>query len=277
MIDLHLHTNASDGCSSPEWLVRQVQTAGIDTFAVTDHDTVAALAVASASARAAGLRFVPGIEVTTVHEGRDVHVLGYFVDPDSAPLLGFLAASRADRVRRARAIAERLHALGAPIDVEAIIAAATPGTGRSIGRPLIGRALVASGHVRSVGEAFERYLGAGCPAFVTRTGPHPADAIAVIRSAGGLASLAHPGLLRRDDLVSDLAAAGLAAIECFHSAHGPDDTSRYLAMAERAGLGVTGGSDFHGEESGRTEGLGEVGLPRVHFDDLLRRLESAHR
>jgi predicted metal-dependent phosphoesterase TrpH len=174
VIDLHLHTTASDGHLTPAQLVARVAAAGLTTISVTDHDTVAGLAEVAAEAGARGIRLVPGIEITSVADGRDVHLLGYFFDPAHAPLLTFLEGQRALRVSRVREIGSRLAALGMPVDVDALLTSAATRPGTSVGRPQIARALVTAGHVSSVQEAFERWLATGLPAFVPRTGPSPA-------------------------------------------------------------------------------------------------------
>ena len=267
MIDLHLHTTASDGRSTPTDLVRQVRAVGIRTFAVTDHDTVAALEATSAIARQEGLAFVPGVEITAVDNGKDVHVLGYFVDFRAPSLLDFLEASRADRLRRARLMCETLAQLGAPLDFGALLASTGgPNSGQVIARPVVAQALVDAGHVRSVQEAFDKYLAEGQPAYFGRIGASPVDVVRIIRNAGGLASLAHPGPLGRDELVEPLVEAGLAAVECFHSEHTAAITAKYLDLARRFDLAVTGGSDFHGVGAHRSEFLGKVSLPREHFE-----------
>lgn len=268
MIDLHLHTTASDGRSSPAALVREAVAAGITTLAVTDHDTVAAVPDVRAAAVAAGLAFVTGIEITAVERGRDVHVLGYGVDPNHPVLGRFLASQRAVRRRRLLAIGERLRALGIHVDVEAMIEAAGRGGGRAVGRPLVARALVAAGHAQDVAGAFDRFLGEGRPAFVPRAGAPVADVVALVADAGGVASLAHPVKVGDDLLIARLVADGLPAIEAFHPDHDAADLSRYLEMADRSGLLVTGGSDYHGPGSGRTNGLGVVGLPADRFEAL---------
>ena len=154
---------------------------------------------------------VPGIEISAVAEGRDVHVLGYFIDTASPPLRAFLERQREDRVRRVAEMGERLAALGCPIDVAPIVADA--GRGRSVGRPQIAAALLDAGHVRTRDEAFDRFLEFGGAAYVSRCGTSPEDVVAIIHAAGGIASLAHPGVNARDHLIAPLAAAGLDAIE----------------------------------------------------------------
>jgi len=273
LIDLHLHTTASDGRLPPAQLVARVAAAGITTMSVTDHDTVAALAEVGAEAAARGIRLVPGIEITSVAEERDVHLLGYFFDPASTALLAFLEGQRAQRVSRVREIGARLAGLNMPIDVEALVTTAAQRPGTSVGRPQIARALVAAGHVASVAEAFERWLANGLPAFVPRTGPSPATVVAAIHAAGGIASFAHPAVTRRDALIGPLAESGLDAIEVYHSDHLPEDVQQYRGLAQRLGLLVSGGSDFHGEDPqtpversrARRSTLGAVMLPP---DDL---------
>ena len=266
MIDLHLHTTASDGLCEPAALVDLAWRAGIRTMSVTDHDTVAGLAEAERAAAASGLAFVPGIEITAVHEGRDVHVLGYFIERGTPAFAKFLEEQRADRVRRVNAMAERLAEMGKPIDRGTLLA--PRGTGRSLGRPLVARALVKAGHVADMRQAFDQLIGEGRPAYIPRCGACPADVIRIIKGAGGLASLAHPGLLRRDDLIPNMIDAGLSAIEAFHSDHDAPTTQRYLAFADHHGILVSGGSDYHGEKERRRAAFGTVGLPPDRFERL---------
>jgi predicted metal-dependent phosphoesterase TrpH len=214
---------------------------------VTDHDTVAAVAEVSAAARAANIRVVPGIEITSIDDGRDVHMLGYFFDPASAALGRFLEGQRALRVARVREIGIRLSELGMPVEVEPVLQAAANRPGSSVGRPQLARALVAAGYVESVQQAFELWLATGQPAYVPRTGPSPATVIDVIHEAGGVASFAHPGVTKRDSLIVTLVNRGLDAIEVYHSDHAPEDERAYEQLATRLGVLISGGSDFHGD------------------------------
>lgn len=270
MIDLHLHTTASDGRSTPEALVREAAAAGIHTIAVTDHDTVAALEVADGAARRAGLALVTGIEITAVDAGRDVHILGYFFDPAHPELAAFLTAQRVDRRRRIIEMTDRLAALDVPVDV-ALPDDDRHGSGRALGRPLLGHALVAAGHVRDLQEAFSRYLADGRPAFIARRGATPTEVVALIGRAGGIASVAHPGKQGLEALVRALAPHGLAAVEVFHPDHEDADVDRYRQIARECDLVVTGGSDYHGPGSGRVHALGKVGLPDEDFERLRAR------
>ena len=276
MIDLHVHSTASDGALAPEALAARLARAGITVFSLTDHDTTAGLAAAAAGARAAGLGFVTGIEITAVDDGRDVHVLGYGIDPASAPLAGFLAEQRGNRRARITEIEAKLAALGMPIVLAPPDGATGGGDGgRSIGRPVVARALVAAGYVASVQEAFERFLLPGCPAFVPRTGAPVAEVVAMIARAGGIASLAHPGETKKDASIAGWVDAGLPAIEVWHTNHDEAAVARYAEMASRWGLLATGGSDFHGDDAGRVCRIGEVGIPAEAFARLTARLGLA--
>lgn len=260
MIDLHLHTTASDGRCSPAELIDRAAAAGVSRLAVTDHDTTAATGEIQALAAAVGIDVVPGIEITAVENGSDVHVLGYFLDQADQALQRFLAAQREHRVVRVEAIAARLAALGKPIDVTSLVAGARRQSMRSIGRPQIARAMMDAGHVTTLEEAFARWLGRDCPAFVPRTGASPEAVIHTIHAARGVASLAHPGRTRIDDRLAALRDAGLDALEAFHSDHTPDERHRYVNVASTLGLLVTGGSDFHGDPA-RPIAPGSTSLP----------------
>jgi predicted metal-dependent phosphoesterase TrpH len=282
MIDLHLHTTASDGRLTPAQLVSRAAAVGVTTMSVTDHDTMASIAEVTALAAPLGIRVVPGIEVTSVDNGRDVHVLAYFVDSDSTALAAFLEKQRALRVSRVREIEARLTALGVPVDLASVWQSARDRPGSSVGRPQIAAALVAAGHVSSLQEAFDKWLATGMPAFVPRTGPSPADVVRFVHEVGGIASLAHPAVTKRDDLIGPLADQGLDAIEVYHSDHTPEDEREYLNQSLRFNLAVSGGSDFHGEDpaaSGRSRRstIGVVSLPAEAFAGLEARAHSRRK
>jgi 3',5'-nucleoside bisphosphate phosphatase len=268
LIDLHLHTTASDGTLSPAALVARAASAGLTTISITDHDTFAGIAEARGAAAGLGLRLITGVEITAVEQHRDVHLLAYFVDPEDSGMAAFLAGQRADRLRRLREIADRLRALGCPIDIEPLLARAAESPGRSVGRPLMADALVSAGLAQDRSDAFDRLLGNDGPAYVPRTGATPDQVIATVQKAGGLVSLAHPGVTRMDAIIPRLAGAGLAAIEVRHSDHDADTEKRYRELAARHGLAVSGGSDFHGESAHRTGTLGALALSADDFAAL---------
>jgi len=268
VIDLHTHTTASDGRCTPAELVTRASAAGVTVLSVTDHDTVAACEAVAAACAGAGIEFVPGIEITAVRSEADVHVLGYFLDPRSASLRAFLSEQRHQRVDRIRRIVARLAGHGLHLDADALLRPALDDPSRSVGRPWVARAMVAAGYVASTDVAFSAWLSRGRPGFVPREGAGPEDVIARIHDAGGIASMAHPGLLKRDDWIPPLAEAGLDAIEAYHTDHGPDDTARYLALAAQLTLAVSGGSDYHADESHGAPRPGMTSLPREEFERL---------
>jgi hypothetical protein len=270
VIDLHLHTTASDGLLRPAAVVALAAQAGLRVIAITDHDTVGGLAEARQAAIPHGLRLVDGVEITAVEDGRDVHVLGYFIDPADADLDRFLRLQRASRIERIRRIGDRLRALECPVDVDAILARAK-GSARSVGRPQIADALVTAGYAVDRRDAFDRLLGINAPAFVPRCGPPVEEVVASITAARGVASLAHPRLLGTDDRIPSYAESGILAIEVRHHEHTPEDEARYRGIARALDLAVSGGSDFHGD--GRS-GLGSVTLPPEDFAELERRRPS---
>jgi 3',5'-nucleoside bisphosphate phosphatase len=272
VIDLHLHTTASDGSSSPDELVAECVRAGVTTMAVTDHDTLGGLAAATSAASAAGIGCVPGIEITALHDGLDVHVLGYGFNPEDAGLAAFLVSQRDDRRRRLLEMASRLAAIGVFVDTDLFQPGVAVSGQRALGRPALARAIVGAGHARDIADAFDRFLSPGRPAFVSRIGAAPGEVAALIRRAGGVAAIAHPGKIDDDERVRAFIADGMDAIEVCHPDHDPAATARYRSMADTSGLLATGGSDFHGTGSGRVQALGRVGLPPADFDRLSARM-----
>jgi predicted metal-dependent phosphoesterase TrpH len=280
LIDLHLHTTASDGRLSPAELVARAAAAGLTTISVTDHDTVAALPEVTTAAKVGNIRVVTGIEITAVDDGRDVHMLGYFFDPGDAPLASLLERQRARRVARVREIGEKLAALGMPVDVESVLLKAAGRPGSSVGRPQVARELLRAGYVTSVQDAFDKWLATGRPAFIPRTGPGPAAIVEAIHDAGGVASMAHPGVTRRDELIAPLADGGMDAIEVYHSDHTPQDQHHYQVIAHRHRLLISGGSDFHGDDPALVPGrarrgiLGVISLPAPAFAALEQKVAA---
>jgi predicted metal-dependent phosphoesterase TrpH len=264
-----MHTTASDGRCTPEELVQRAWNVGIRTMSVTDHDTMASVDPATRTAAALGMSVVPGIEITSVHDGKDVHVLAYFLSESAPGLQEMLGTQRRLRLERAREIADRLSKLGAPVDLPALAEASS--SGKSLARPQIAQALISAGHVATVAEAFEKYLGEDGPAYVPHHGASPEEVIALVAGGGGIASLAHPGYRPRDEIIPGLVKAGLTALEVYHSSHDPIAEGHYLSLALEHGLLVTGGSDYHGPGTRRAESFGVVDLPARYLELLLSR------
>jgi 3',5'-nucleoside bisphosphate phosphatase len=269
-IDLHAHTTASDGTYTPAELIEEAARRGVRVLAVTDHDSTEGVPPALAAAAAhPPLLVVPGIEINTEAAGGEVHLLGYFVDHQAGWFRDLLREFRDDRARRIHRIAERLGALGLPIDPAEVLALVREG---SAGRPHVARVMVARGYVASVKEAFDRYLKADGPAYVSHRKMAPREACAVIRKAGGLAVLAHPGFNDGSEaMIRELAAAGvLDGVECYYAEHTTEQTARFVGLCRELGLATTGGSDFHGPAV-RAATLGQPPVPWPAWEDLRRR------
>jgi predicted metal-dependent phosphoesterase TrpH len=270
-IDLHSHSTASDGTDPPAEVMRRAQVAGLDVIALTDHDTLAGHGEAR-EALPDGLTLVGGLEMSCSLGDRSVHMLAYLVDPADQDLAAELRAISADRLRRGRAMVGRLRDLGAEVSWEHVTAIAGGGV---VGRPHIARAMVAAGIIERPEQAFtSEWLGAGGRAYVARYAPDPARAIALIRAAGGVAVLAHPGAQGRDARISDgviagLAEAGLAGVEVAHPDHNPAERNRLAGLAHDLGLIRTGGSDDHGSLSGHR--LGRETTEPAEFERLMAR------
>ncbi len=249
VIDLHLHSNASDGTDPPEVIPELGAAAGCRAVALTDHDTLAGLAAAGRRASELGIELVRGCEVSCAFSGATTHVLVYFVDGDEGPLQDELARLRDDRVARNRVLAERLGALGAPITYEEAVEQAAGE--ESLGRPHFAALLVEKGLAESVPDAFDRWLGSGRPAYVPKARVPPADIAAKAKASGAVCALAHPLSLEleRDALdraVGELAEAGFAGLEAHYAAYRPEERRALVELAARHDLVATGGSDYHG-------------------------------
>ncbi len=267
-VDLHMHSTASDGTVAPAEVARAAADAGLDGFALTDHDTTKGLAEAEAAARELGLRFLPGAELSANEPGRSVHLLAYGFDVADRDLQNFLALYTADRKRRAREIVERLQEAGAPVtygDVERQAGTAAPT------RAHVGRAVVACGAAADIGEAFHRYLSRGRPAFVGKQPTPPRVVFERVHAAGGVVCLAHPGTRLGDDDVRRWAGEGLDGVEVVHPANPPAVQSRMNALADELGLLRCGGSDWHGPDAGRRGVPGWAHVPLRWLEEIGRR------
>lgn len=269
-VDLHVHSTASDGAYSPEQIIDLAVGKGLTAVSICDHDSMAANAAALAAAEGR-IAYLPAVEVSSVRRGQELHILGYFARSDYEPLLDELRHVRVERAARIERTVARLNELGVALEVADVEAAAGAEEGHDIalGRPHVALALVRRGVVETTNEAFEVYLRRGRPAYMERYRLKPERASALIREAGGLPVLAHPGLVRDDALIPQLVLQGIAGLEAYHTAHSPADTRRYLEMAERLGLYVTGGTDCHGPSGSYPVDIGGIEVPDSCAEKLL--------
>lgn len=275
-IDLHVHTTASDGDMTPRECVAAAARVGLAAIAITDHDTMAGNDEAAAAGQRLGVEVVPGVEISCSHDRVTVHLLGYYPEPENPRLASVLAELRSRREERNPRIVARLAELGCAVDYREVVAVAGGGV---VGRPHIAAVMVRRGYVRSLDEAFDRYLARGAAAYVERVKPTVSGALAALRAARAIPVLAHPGILGAGDfgdverLVRELAAMGLRGLEAYYNAHDAALTSKLLALAAREGLVVAGGTDFHGSRKpdialGR--GLGNMAVPYEILEGLKR-------
>ena len=274
--DLHAHTTCSDGTLAPEELVATAVRAKLTALAITDHDTVSGVAPAQCAANGTEVEVVPGVELSSHAGGREIHILGLFIDPAASELTELTQRQRRYREERAVVMVARLQRLGIPIDFELVTGIAL---GAPIGRPHMAAALVQTNIVKSPQEAFDRYLGIGRPAFAPKQSTQTADAISTIHRAGGVAVVAHPGSSRvRAKLLSKLAGLGLDGIEVRHPRHPVKREERLMGLCADLDLLPSGGSDFHGPGRGDAR-LGQHRIPiqwAEHLRDRAEQLRAAY-
>ena len=271
--DLHLHSRYSDGTYGPEELVTEARRCGLAVIALTDHDSGGGCAAAARACGAAGLEFIPGVELTVEVGGDELHLLGYFIDTQNGFLRSRIKQFQVARQNRIREMVARLHRLQVPLSEQSVFALANC---QSPGRPHVARALVQAGLCRSLDEAFERFLRYNRPAWVPKFKMDGREAIELLHQAGGVAVLAHPGLNRSDAVIPGLVEAGLDGLECFHTKHSAATANLYLELAARLGLVVTGGSDCHGLSKGRPL-IGTVKVPCQRLEPLRARAAELRR
>ena len=252
-IDLHMHTNYSDGQHSPEELIVKIKESGIDIVSITDHDTVNGIEESIEIGKQYGIEVIPGLEISSDIRDREVHILGYFVDPNNQELGEYLKFFRAERVKRAIRITEKLKALGLDLDLDDIMEIAQ---NSAVGRPHIAKAMVKKRLVSNYFEAFSKYIGNGCPAYERKVHVSPRSAFKIISDAGGLSFIAHPGNLP-DAIMTELIEAGLDGIEVIHPSHLPHQVKHYRGIVDEYFLLESGGSDFHGGDRNDYSNLGK--------------------
>jgi len=266
-VDLHLHTTASDGTWTPGEVVERAIGLGFSAIGNADHDTANGLDPALQAVGERELEIVPAVELSASEDDTDVHILGYLIDYHSPKFTSVAERLRQARYERGVKMVEKLNELGIGIKMETVKDIAGEA---SIGRPHVADALLRGEYVRSYDEAFARYLGYHAPAYVPKYRLSPEEAIDLIHSVNGLAVIAHPGLLHRDDLIPKFVELGLDGLEAFHPQHGYYVTNHYIDLAKRYGLLYTGGSDCHGERKGRAL-IGTVKMPYSCLEALRRR------
>lgn len=245
-VDLHTHSTASDGLYSPTELLQQASDVGLNVLALTDHDTSGGIQEAEEAAKRLGIDFIPGIEINTDISGGEVHVLGYFIEYQRPEFQEILQILRDARERRGQRMVELLHEQGVLINWEHVREIAQG----AVGRPHVAKALMNAGYVTTIGEAFDKYIGSGCPAYVPRYKLTPTDAVRLIASANGLPVIAHPitlpGIEELRTWLPGLREAGLVGLETYYGPYTPQEEQELHTLANEYGLIATGGTDFHG-------------------------------
>lgn len=260
LLDLHIHSTASDGVFTPSEVVRLALKQGLAAIALTDHDTLGGVAEAQRAAVGTGLEVIAGVEINSEGNWGDLHFLGYYVDLENDFLRERLQAMQDARVARARKMIERLRDMGMTLEWEQVQALAG---GDSVGRPHVGRALLDRGYVKTVQEAFDRFISNDGPAYVPRLRLTPPEVIQAIIEAGGIPVVAHPAHSRPSavERIPEFVGYGLRGVEVYHPRHSPEEVETLLALCQEYGLLVTGGSDFHGPSVTEGVSLGAVHVP----------------
>ena len=265
--DLHLHTTASDGRLTPAELVALALERGLEVISITDHDSVGGVEEALAAAGSSGkITVVPGVEINTDLATGELHVLGYFIDYRDEGLVAALARIRESRVGRAQKMIEKLRELGMPVDWQRVLDLAR---GESICRPHIAQAMLEKRYVSDEREAFERYIGRDGPAYIGREKVGPADAVRIVKNAGGIPVLAHPAdIANVDNIIVELKADGLAGLEAYYGQYDSKTVKRCVKMAARHGLLTTGGTDYHHFQDDREVLPGSADIPLSSIEQL---------
>lgn len=265
--DLHLHTIFSDGTYSPLELIAESKKAGLSTIAVVDHDTVEGIGETLEIAKTANIEVLSGLELSAEYDSTEIHILGYLIDYKNNGLMEKLETLKKNRIDRIYKIVDKLKDIGISLNPQDIFALAKQGT---VGRLHVARALVSGGKVSSIFEAFQKYIGDKCPAYILGFKLSPKEAIKLIKDAGGISVLAHPYTLNNDELILEFIHYGLMGLEVYYPEHSQAMINFYLNLAKSHNLVVTGGSDCHGNAKPEVR-IGSIKIPY----ELVERLKAA--
>ncbi|MDD4801596.1 MAG: PHP domain-containing protein [Syntrophomonas sp.] len=268
IFDLHVHTSASDGVNTPEQVVLKAVDSGLTGLAITDHDTVDGLETAQRfiESNRFNIEFIPGIELNTDSDEDDLHILGYYINYYDEHLINRLMEVQAQRRQRAEQIVNKLQAIGLDISFEQV---KNMTKGDLIGRPHIARAIHQAGYALSAREAFQEYIARDMPGYVKRYKFTPGEAIELIKKAGGISVLAHPGLIKNSYKINEIIKLGIEGIEAYYPEHSSTQIQEFIGLAQNHNLLITGGSDFHGEGSPESRNhLGSAFINEVMFKQI---------
>jgi len=265
-IDLHIHTTASDGSLTPTQTVKEAAAAGLRVISIADHDTTSGVAEAIKAQKSYDIIVVPGVEVSASHPKGEAHILGYWMDHDDPDFQAFLEKPRSSRTPRIVEMCKRLTDIGMEVRPEEVFE--EKGGEGAVGRPHLAKVMVQKGYVKDMEEAFQRYLTAGCPAYVKRVKNTTAETIDMIHRYRGVSVIAHPGLIQDAGLIDCLIQEGAMGIEVLCHEHDSAAVERWSEMADRHGLLKTGGSDYHGDMLEKPFRLGDLEVPYQFYLDL---------
>lgn len=269
-VDLHIHTNFSDGISSVDEVLEIATAKKLKAISITDHDCMDAYPAVLEKAEKLGVKVIPGVELSSEVDGNDIHILGYFVDPSDKKFAKKLKEMKEARYVRAEKIVKNLNKMGVDLRFDTVLSIAGNG---SIGRPHIAAAMIKEELVYSYKEAFEKYLGYGSPAYVEKFKMEPEEVFNLIKGAGGIPILAHPGITKIDEKIPEFIRKGLAGIEVYHTEHTPPMERYYLKLAEKYKIAISGGSDYHNSIIHKSQ----IGIPFVPYTTVESLLKATKR
>lgn len=266
--DLHSHTNYSDGFNSPKELIDKAKKKGIEVLSITDHDNLAAVEEATEYGKKVGVEIIPGVEISSDIMDREIHILGYFVEPGNSEIERYLKFFREERLKRADRIVKKLNMLGISLKLDDVLKIAS---NSAVGRPHIAQAMVENGFINSYFEAFNKFIGNGCPAYEKKVHVSPRSAFKIINDSGGLSFIAHPGIMP-ENILKELIEAGVDGIEVIHPSHSVSIVKFYKGIVNEYFLLESGGSDYHGGKREDDNNLGKYFINPSAVEAMRQRL-----